>query len=135
MMHGIQNAAGYDGFGLERYSQLAGRMKVWGELTDPDATLRGDSREIDLVNARYLVSMRRQTNLPTPAEAFAKADQQYGNYMFAANDLGLSSLTKGKRLSFSVPAVGIDHIGLVSHLAWSENVPDGTVVARLRLQL
>ena len=118
-MHGIQNAAGYDGFGLERYSQMVGRMKVWGELTDPDTTLRGDSREIDVTNVRYLLSMRRQLNSPGPIEDFAKADQQYGDYMFAANDLGLSSLTRGKRLSFSVSAVEIDHVALVSHLAWS----------------
>ncbi|HEY6230122.1 MAG TPA: hypothetical protein VIW64_02550, partial [Pyrinomonadaceae bacterium] len=58
MLHGIQNAAGYDGFGLQRYSDLAGRMKVWGELTDPDSTLRGPSRAIDLTNARFLVAMR-----------------------------------------------------------------------------
>jgi hypothetical protein len=135
MMHGIQNAAGYDGFGLERYSQMVGRMKVWGELTDPDTTLRGDSREIDVTNVRYLLSMRRQLNSPGPIEDFAKADQQYGDYLFAANDLGLSSLTKGKRLSFSVPAVEIDHLALISHLAWSENVPDDTAVARIHLKL
>src|SRR5207244_3691834 len=57
MMYRIQNAAGYDGFGLDRYSQLAGQMKLWGELTDSDATLRGSSREIDLLNARYLLSI------------------------------------------------------------------------------
>lgn len=135
MMQGIQNAAGYDGFGLERYSQMVGRMKVWGELTDPDITLRGDSREMDVTNVRYLLSMRRQPNSPALAEDFAKADQQYGDCMFAANDLGLSSLTKGKRLSFSIPAVEIDHIGLVSHLAWSENVPDDTAVAQIHLEL
>src|SRR2546421_3276716 len=105
MMHGIQNAAGYDGFGLKRYSVMAGRMKVWGELTDPDTTLRSDSREMDVANVRYLLSMRRQSDSPAPAEAFAKADQQYGDHMFAANDLGLSSLSKGKHLSFSAPAV------------------------------
>jgi hypothetical protein len=58
MMSGIHNAAGYDGFGLARYSRLAGEMKVWGELTDPEATLRGESREIDILNVRYLLSMR-----------------------------------------------------------------------------
>ena len=55
--------------------------------------------------------------------------------MFAANDLGLSSLTKEKRLRFSVPAVEIDHLALVSHLAWSDNVPDDTAIARIQLQL
>ena len=134
-MHGIQNAAGYDGFGLERYSQLAGRMKVWGELTDPDSTLRGDSRELDVTNVRYLLSMRRQLNTPAPDQDFAKADQRYGDYMFAAESLGLSSLTKGKLLSFSEPAIEVDRVGLVTNLAWSENVPDDTTIARLRLQL
>jgi hypothetical protein len=58
MMQGVPNAAGYDGFGLARYSRLAGEMKVWGELTDPDETLRGESRAMDILNVRYLLSMR-----------------------------------------------------------------------------
>jgi hypothetical protein len=67
MMHGVPNAAGYDGFGLARYSRLAGEMKVWGELTDPETTLRGESREIDLLNVRYLVSMRAKGGGAKPA--------------------------------------------------------------------
>jgi hypothetical protein len=55
-MYGVENAAGYDGFGLSRYSRLAGDMKVWGELTDPERTLRGTSRELDLLNVRYLLT-------------------------------------------------------------------------------
>src|SRR5437764_413018 len=62
MLHGIQNAAGYDGFGLQRYSDLAGRLVGWGELTDPDATLRGPGRAVDLLNVRYLISMRRKSD-------------------------------------------------------------------------
>jgi len=135
MMHGIQNAAGYDGFGLERYSQLAGRMKVWGELTDPDATLRGESREIDLTNARYLLSMRNQPDFDAALLRFDNAVQKLGDYMFAESDLGLPNLLKDKRLKFSGPPTEVDHIALVTNLAWSESVPDNTVVARLRLQL
>jgi len=41
IMYGIENAAGYDGFGLTRYSKLAGDMKLWGELTDPERSMRG----------------------------------------------------------------------------------------------
>ncbi|HEX6187228.1 MAG TPA: hypothetical protein VFZ40_04045, partial [Pyrinomonadaceae bacterium] len=68
MLHGFHNAAGYDGFMLERYSKIAGQMKVWGELMSPDTTLRGDSREIDLLNVRYLLSAPKPPNLvPTPA--------------------------------------------------------------------
>src|SRR5205814_10694823 len=97
MMHGIQNAAGYDGFGLDRYSQLAGQMKLWGELTDSDATLRGGSREIDLLNARYLLSIRKRSDeaktdssageIAPPAEtAFPSATQNYGGFMCAQSD-------------------------------------------------
>jgi hypothetical protein len=57
MMRRAENAAGYEGFGLARYSRLVGDMKVWGELTDPDATLRGPGRELDLLNVRYLLAM------------------------------------------------------------------------------
>jgi hypothetical protein len=56
MMHGAENAAGYEGFGLARYSRLAGDMKVWGELADPERSLRGPGREIDLLNVRYLLA-------------------------------------------------------------------------------
>lgn len=133
MMHGIQNAAGYDGFGLERYSRLAGRMKVWGELTDPETTLRTDSREIDLANVRYLISLRKQSGAVEKSQPFATADQKYGDYAFAGTDLGLSSLTKNKRLSFSVPPVDIDRVAVVTQLAWSENIPDNTPVGILRL--
>jgi hypothetical protein len=135
MMHAIPNAAGYDGFGLERYSQLAGRMKVWGELTDPDRTLRSESREIDLANVRYLLSMRKQSTTDAPANALASAPQKLGDYMFSENDLGLPSLMKDRRLTFSVPPVEIDRVALVTHLAWSENIPDETTVAHLRLNL
>jgi hypothetical protein len=135
MMHGVHNAAGYDGFGLERYSQLAGRMKVWGELTDPDATLRGESREIDLTNVRFLISMRKQANSKASDIGFLSAEQKLGDYQFAASDFGLSSLVKPKALTFSVPPVEVDRVALITNIAWSENVPDNTIVARLRVHL
>ncbi|HEX7956303.1 MAG TPA: hypothetical protein VF508_05125, partial [Pyrinomonadaceae bacterium] len=104
MMYGVQNAAGYDGFGLERYSRLAGGMKVWGELTDPNTTLRGESREVDLLNVRYLVSMPLKegavqgsapTPTPDPGREFPAATQRFGDYLFAAGDLGVPNLRAG----------------------------------------
>jgi hypothetical protein len=145
MMYGIQNAAGYDGFGLERYSQLAGQMKLWGELTDPNATLRGSSREIDLLNTRYLLSIRKrpdeiqtdssagETAQPT-APAFPSANEKYGDFMFAHDDLALPNFGANKRLRFSVPAVEADHIALLTNLSWAEDVPDNAIVGRVRLQ-
>lgn len=143
MMHGIENAAGYDGFGLARYSRLAGDMKVWGELSDPDRTLRGDSREIDILNVRYLLSARRKDGAPAAAtansppptspSAYPSATRELGNVMFAESDLGLPSLGAGKRIEFNLPAVTADRVALLTNMSWSESVPDGTVVGHVRL--
>jgi hypothetical protein len=146
MMHDVENAAGYDGFGLARYSHLAGDMKVWGELTDAKRTLGNDSRELDLLNVRYLLARPASTpgvesssgppgennpaNLPS---GFPAATQVYGGQHFGEEDLNLPSLTSGQRLVFNIPATRVDRIALLTNLAWSETVADGTVVARLRL--
>jgi hypothetical protein len=145
MMYGIQNAAGYDGFGLNRYSQLAGQMKLWGELTDPNASLRSDSREMDLLNTRYLLSIRKRTdqapNDSSSAEAgqvaepeSSSATEKFGSFMFAPRDLALANLGSNKLLRFAVPAVESDHLALVTNLSFAEGVPDNTTVARVRLQ-
>jgi len=145
MMYGVQNAAGYDGFGLARFSELAGRMKLWGELTDPDATLRGGSRELDLLNARYLLS-RRKGSGETPADSsaepvtslnspsFPPATENFGGFMFGPGDLALPNIGANKRLGFTVAPVAADHIALLTNLSWAEDVPDNTPVARLRLK-
>ena len=138
MLHGIQNAAGYDGFGLQRYSDLAGRMKVWGELTDPDSTLRGPSREIDLTNARFLLSMRTPQKLgkvSSQFDQFAEATEQHGDFKFAPTDLALPAIAKDKRVAFSIPPTEIDRVAMITNLAWSENIPDNVMVARVRLTL
>ena len=144
MMYGIQNTAGYDGFGLERYSELAGRMKLWGELTDANATLRGNSRELDILNTRYLISRREQANdFPTDngvAESsvadstFSPATEKYGDYLFGANDLTLPNITTGKRLTIKVPLTDADHVALITNLTFAEDIPDNTVVAHLHLR-
>ena len=156
MMHGLENAAGYDGFGLARYSRMAGDMKVWGELTEPERTLRGDSREIDLLNVRYLLtrpfprssvkSSQSSSEAPvstittsgatapsvTPAD-FPPASQDIQGNKFAAEDLNLSHLDGGTKLVFATPPVEVDHLTLITKLSWSVNVPDGTTVARIKL--
>src|SRR6185369_7088647 len=138
------NSAGYDGFGLERYSELAGQMKLWGELTDANATLRGNSRELDILNTRYLISRREQANdLPTasvsaespgPDSTFAPATEKYGDYLFGANDLSLPTITNGKRLTIKVPPTDADHVALITNLTFAEDIPNNTVVAHLHLR-
>lgn len=176
MMYGIENAAGYDGFGLARYSRLAGDMKVWGELTDAERTLRGESRELDLLNVRYLLTRPlagatvgthatsvtpssstdassnaappssssatpssssatpSTSNAPPVAQNFPEAAQVFGGFGFASEDLNLPSVGAGARLSFVVPPIEADRFALVTNLAWSVDVPDGTTVARVRLK-
>jgi hypothetical protein len=145
MMYGIQNAAGYDGFGLERHSQLAGQMKLWGELTDPNATLRSNSREIDLLNARYLLSIRKRSDAEqanstadeansAPAPAFPPATQNFGGFMFGPSDLNLPNLRSNNQLKFTIPPVAADHFALVTNLSWAEDIPNHATIGRLRLK-
>jgi hypothetical protein len=57
MLDRIENAAGYDAFALQRYSNLTGGMKEWGELIDPSQKLR-DDKALDILNVRYLIATR-----------------------------------------------------------------------------
>ena len=132
MMHGVENAAGYDGFGLARYSRLAGDMKLWGELADPEETLRGESRAADLLNVRYLVSpvppgMDERAQLP-------RATRELGGQLFAEENLGLKDLSGNARAFFTVPGVEATRVALLTALSWSADVPTGAEVGRLRLR-
>jgi Bacterial membrane protein YfhO len=144
MIHGIRNAAGYDGFGLQRYSELAGQMKLWGELTDANATLRSNSREIDILNTRYVVARHERPIIKKDNETsaaavvspsnFPVATEQYGEFMFGKTDLSLPNIGATKRLRFKVPAVESDHVALLTNLSFAEEVPDNAVVATLHLR-
>jgi hypothetical protein len=136
----VENAAGYDGFGLARYSKLAGDMKVWGELTDPGRTLGNASREIDLLNVRYLLARRTKAEVanafgtsPITNAEFPPATQVYDGVHFGEQDLSQPAITANQRLKFALPAIEADQIALLTNLAWSELVPNGTVVGRVKL--
>lgn len=145
MMHGVENAAGYDGFGLSRYSKLASDMKVWGELTDPERSVRGPGREFDLLNVRYLIRQGPQgeaRRLAAERAPLGAATQPFvtpalvtlGSYSFAKGDLGVPSLTNGERLVFSVPPTDANSVALVTSLSWSAEVKDGETVGYIRLR-
>ena len=140
MMHGIQNVAGYDGFGLQRYSELAGQMKLWGELTDPNARLRGNSRELDILNTRYVIARReRPTDMPqggqvTEFSVYPEANDQHGDFQFAKADLSLPKISDTRFLHFRVQPIEADHVALLTNLSFAEEVADNTPVAHLRLR-
>jgi hypothetical protein len=136
MMYGVENAAGYDGFGLARYSRLAGDMKVWGDLADAERTLRSESRELDLLNVRYLLARSSSEVSTGPAVAVAEfppATQVYDGQHFAEDNLNVPGIVAGEQLGFSVPPIEVDRISMLTNLAWSEAVPDHAVVAHISL--
>lgn len=151
MMYGIENAAGYDGFGLARYQRFAGDMKAWGELGDAERALRGAGREFDLLNVRYLLarpfpraaiaddaaaSARSRSSAKLTEVGpltFPEATASFGGQRFAAEELKLPSLSAGELLLFKVPPVEADTIALITNLSWSLDLPDSTRVARLTL--
>ncbi|MFL6521223.1 MAG: hypothetical protein ACJ8NS_13455 [Chthoniobacterales bacterium] len=137
MMWGWENAAGYEGFGLSRYSRLAGDMKVWGDLTDPERTLRANSRELDLLNVRYLLvrSPAAATTKSTPPPVVENpATENYGGQRFAKENFGLPGIGAGEQLGFTVPPTETQRIALTTTLAWSEDASDGAIVARIQLR-
>ena len=135
MMYGVENAAGYDGFGLARYSRLAGDMKIWGDLGNAERTLRSESRELDLLTVRYLLTRSSAATSDPVSERldFPAATEVYGGEPFAEESLKVKGILAGERLSFKVPTVEVDRIALLTSLAWSERVPDHEIVANIRL--
>ena len=144
VMHGIENAAGYDGFGLSRYSKLAGDMKLWGELTDPERSVRGPGREFDILNVRYLLKQspqgearRRAAERGPLSQALppspSHATLMLGGFPFGKEELGAPALMNGERLVFAIPSTEANAIALVTSLSWAADVKDGEAVAQVRL--
>jgi hypothetical protein len=130
-MHRIENAAGYEGFGLARQSRLAGDMKIWGAFPDPRRTLFA-SRELDILNVRYLLSKPPRAKVPIPD--FLPATTKVGDLAFAGHDLGLPFLQGGTRLEFDTPPLEATRIAVVTSLAFSTGMSDGTTVATVTLR-
>lgn len=135
MMHGVQNAAGYDGFGLARYGALAGNMKLWGDLESPREILSGDSRSLDLLNVRFLFvkKVTREALERVDRKADSPSIVNIGGNFFAAQDLSVPELNGGDRLSFDVRRTRAKRFAIVSNLSWSPEVKHGTTIARVRL--
>lgn len=131
MLHRIQNASGYDGFGFARYSRLADSMNLNGDIADPPRSLY-EGREFDLLNVRYLIARR-----PSDASALAQpppATKQYGGYSFAEKPLDVRHIKTGARISFRVPNLTADKLALITFASSSDQLPDGDPVAHVRLR-
>ncbi|HEX8475203.1 MAG TPA: YfhO family protein [Pyrinomonadaceae bacterium] len=134
MMYGVENAAGYDGFGLARQSRMADGMKLWGDLDAPEQTLR-ESRALDLFNVRYLFAHPPDAGVDAePKQAALRATKRLGDFLFAEENIGVPNLEEGARLAFVTPRVEANRIALVTSLTWSVEMPDGSTVGRVRLR-
>jgi hypothetical protein len=137
MLHGIQNAAGSDGFGLSRYSRLTGDMKLWGELNTPEQAL-GSSRAFDLLHTRYLLA---RPAVVTPASGQAQQREgtppvplvQIGGVPFATNDMKIPHLA-GRDYRFAFPRLAATRVALLTTLEQSSTARQGDTVATLHLQ-
>lgn len=134
MMHDIENAAGYDGFGLARYNRLADEMKLWGDLDQPERTFN-ESRALDLLNVRYLLALppdAGRTGQPTRAQL--PPMKKLGDFLFSEEEIGLPYLDAGARVVFVTPRIEANRVALVTNLTWSAQMPDGATVGRVRLR-
>ncbi len=135
MLHGIQNAAGSDGFGLSRYSRLTGGMKLWGDLATPEQAL-GTSRAFDLLNTRYLIALSppavpvdpQPSTEPTPPPTM-----EIGGAAFGVDDIKAPHL-EGETFKFKFPPLAATRIALLTSLGWSADVSQGATVGTLKLQ-
>lgn len=134
MMHGIENAAGYDGFGLARYNRLADEMKLWGDLDQPERTLN-ESRALDLLNVRYLLALPPGAGRTGQQQrAQLPAMKKFGDFLFTEEEIGLPYLEAGARVVFVTPRIEANRVALVTNLTWSAQIPDGATVGRVRLR-
>lgn len=129
MLHRIENAAGYDGFGLARYSRLAGDMKLWGEFADIPRSLLA-SHELDLLNVRYLIAATQHAGAPQLVPAKTKL----GDFLFYERDLGLPFLEGGKRIDFDTPPLETTRLALLTNLAYSTDLLDGASAGTITLR-
>ena len=130
MLYGLRNVGGYEPLILERYSRALGG--VWMDATTPLTGLQNNralfeprSHVLDILNTMFVVSYADL--LPEPTQQIERDGIRFGAF-----DVGLS-LKPGETRELKGVAREIDTVALVTTLANSTAIPDGTVVAKLRL--
>ena len=130
-LFGLQNVAGYEQLFLERYSRALGGADFDGLNPRPGyaatrALFEPRSHVLDLLNTHYVVAW--PDLMPVPELNLVKHD----GVGFARSDLALT-IEPGKTAMLRGAAGAGDELVLVTSLANSVAVAQGTTVARLRL--
>jgi hypothetical protein len=130
MLYGLRNAGGYEPLILERYSRALGG--VWMDSSNPRPGFKANtqlfeprSHVLDILNTTFVVGYADLLPEPTPPI------ERYG-VRFGAVDVSLE-LKPGETKELKGVAREIDTVALVTTLANSSAIPDGTIVAKLRV--
>lgn len=121
---GLQSVNGYDALRLVRMTAVAGDMTLDGLITDQSA-FGTEHRGLDLLNVKYL--LRERPAELKPEEAFNSAGI---SFFKPPKDL---QFKPGTRLVMPLGGLTATEIALVSNMANSTPLPDGTPVLRIRL--
>jgi hypothetical protein len=131
-LHGLHNVAGMEPLIFERYSRALGGVgpdSVTPRAGFPpnDDLFKARSRVLDLLNTTHVVSY---SNLAPNFEPNVYKD----GLAFAPADANLS-LAPGQSVRFAGSAVEGDTLALVTVLSNSIELPQGTIVAKVRLDV
>lgn len=129
-MYGLHNVAGYEPLMLDRYSRALGHVSLDSVNPLPgyppkDTLLGRESHVLDLLNTRYVASFSnlRTNRAPFFERAGVKLD---------LTEAG-KEISPGKSEPIAITDALADSIALVTSLANSADVVQGTAVARVRL--
>lgn len=122
---GLQSVNGYDALRLMRMTSVAGEMTLDGLVTDQNV-FGADHKGLDLLNVRYL--LRERPGELNPEEAFITE----GIFFFKPpKDL---QFKPGTRIEMPLGEVTATEIAIISNMANSTPLEDGTPVLRIRLR-
>lgn len=125
---GIPNMSIYNPLILSRISALLS-LPPHGALETP--WWRDDDRSLDLLSVRYVIAPRQMPISPNTISAFGMEWTETSLEIPLGNGC---NQTPQEQISFAVPAPEVaSRIGLVSAMACSAAVPNGTEIARLRI--
>ncbi|PWT96260.1 MAG: hypothetical protein C5B55_00225, partial [Blastocatellia bacterium] len=129
-IYNLQNVAGYEPLILDRYSRALGNVGVdsvrqIAQYAVDDSLLDSRSHVLDILNTRHVATY---SNLAASLEPITLSNA-------AASLQSLGELEPMTTKNFGAPSVEADTLLLITSLANSVDIPQGTNVGRLRISL
>ena len=129
-LHGLHNVAGSEPLVLQRYSRALGNVgpDAVNEMPGnppPDSIYNDNSHVLDILNTATIATFNDLRSTPKPLPVFE-------DVKLALNETGVE-LPPGSTKLIGLPDFKADTLVLVTSLANSVDVEEGTPVARLRL--